>query len=114
MATRMMKTDPEMQSIESLVQYLLDDERETVTRGEIATMAQNLPFVNEKPRPLSEVNDAVLAYAASCGYALKLAEPVRPKVVRGINSWDHNRYAGNECAGGSGHEQIAGWAGQEG
>ena len=33
---------------------------------------------------------------------------------RGFNAWDNNRWAGNECKGGSGQDQINGWGGQNG
>lgn len=113
--TTMRHTDPEMKDIAALVQFVMDDERTTVTRGEIAMMARNLPFDAEgKALPLSVVNDMVLAFAAECGFDLRLADLKRAPKVRGFNSWDNNRYAGNECAGGSGYEQINGFAGQEG
>jgi len=33
---------------------------------------------------------------------------------RGYTSWDNNRWAGNECKGGSGWEQVSGFSGQNG
>jgi tRNA U34 5-methylaminomethyl-2-thiouridine-forming methyltransferase MnmC len=33
---------------------------------------------------------------------------------RGYTAWDNNRWAGNECKGGSGYEQINGFGGQNG
>lgn len=33
---------------------------------------------------------------------------------RGYTAWDNNRWAGNECRGGSGQDQINGWGGQNG
>jgi len=43
---------------------------------------------------------------------------VRRQVIsggrRGYTAWDNNRWAGNECKGGSGQDQINGWGGQNG
>ena len=33
---------------------------------------------------------------------------------RGYTAWDNNRWAGNECKGGSGQDQINGFGGQNG
>jgi len=46
------------------------------------------------------------------GFNMVRREAASPR--RGYTAWDNNRWAGNECAGGSGHEQINGFGGQNG
>ena len=46
------------------------------------------------------------------GFNMVRRDAERPR--RGYTAWDNNRWAGNECKGGSGHEQISGFGGQNG
>lgn len=108
-------TDPEASSVAALVEYLMDDERTEVTRGEVAAVAHNLPFDdNGKPLNLNVVINMVLGYAAECGYKLVLAGIVRKPEVRGYNAWDNNRWANSGTAGGGGGDCLIGFAGREG
>lgn len=93
---------PEYESIESFLEFLVDDERNTFTHEDLGELAYGLQMSRSKVRAELE------------SYGLTLA--VRPveKPVRGFTSNSHNRWHGNPCGGGSGHEQITGFAGRNG
>jgi len=46
------------------------------------------------------------------GFTLVKRATAAPR--RGYTAWDNNRWAGNECKGGSGQDQINGFGGQSG
>lgn len=97
-----MEVPPEYTSIEEFVEYMIDDEREEYDHEELGMLAYSLKLSVSKVR-------AVLA-----DWGLRLTPRPKERNVRGINSWDHNRWAGNPCGGGSGWEQIIGFSGQKG
>ena len=98
-------TEPEFASIETFVTLLLDDERLSVTQVEIATVARRTG------RTVKETTAILITT-----WGLSLGPPPAPK-GRGFGANDHNRWTGElteKCHGGSGHEQINGFAGREG
>lgn len=95
-------SEPEYATVEDFVQFCMDDERETFTHLDLRALALNARKSGSKIREELE------------GYGLTLSERKAPKTARGFGSWDNNRWAGNPCGGGSGWEQINGFAGQEG
>ena len=93
---------PEYETIEDFIEYMLDDERYHYTHQDLALLSESLKMSTGQVRSLLD------------DWGLKLARRPRKKEVRGFNSWDNNRWAGNPGAGGSGWEQISGFAGQKG
>jgi len=98
-------TDPELQSVESFVEYLMAEDMTTFSGEEL----QHLNFNLQVPC------HAIRAELES--YGLTIA--ARPKVrrIRGVRTSSHDRWFGlgsSPCHGGSGHEQIAGFAGRRG
>lgn len=94
--------EPEYESIEAFVEYLLDDDRVEYTHVDLVKLARSIRQSTSKVR----------AELDSWGLTLKRREHERE--VRGYSSWDENRWAGNPCGGGTGYEQIAGFAGRKG
>lgn len=97
---------PEFKSVEAFVQFLMDDERTSVTYEEAVELAeaigQSVP---------------TLVIRALKGYGITVGARPVAKAVRGFNSNSHDRWFGKgSCPthGGSGWEQINGFAGQEG
>lgn len=101
-AIQTLAREPEYQSIEDFVQFCMDDERTDFTHLELRALALNARQSGSKIRTALEA------------YGLSLRHREAHKTTRGFNSWDNNRWAGNPCGGGSGHEQIRGFAGQTG
>ena len=100
-----MQSQPEFCSIETFVEYLLDEERVTFTFLDL----QGLNFALQ--RPTAEIRRQLE------GYGLKLETRPNEKRVRGFSTRSNDRHFGpgsSKSYGGSGHEQIGGWAGQEG
>lgn len=93
---------PEYASIEDFVEYLLDDDRVSYTHRDLGLLSESLGLSVAKVR------------AALDSWGLKLAERPHEQEVRGFSSWDNNRWAGNPCGGGTGWEQISGFAGRKG
>ena len=94
--------DPEVQCVEALVEYLIDDEQTTFTAQHLGLVAANTRTSVSKVRKELE------------SWGLTLASRPVERKVRGYSSWDNNRWQGNPCSGGSGWEQVTGFAGQEG
>lgn len=105
---------PEFQSVSALVEFLVDDERETVTLAECGALARNIRTPGGRPASVAYARDAVLAFAAECGAPMALLVPQRKPDVRGFGANNHNRYCNNENAGGGGGSSLQGFAGQEG
>ena len=100
-----MKDDPEVANVEAFVEYLLDEERDTFTGEELQLLSYNTRTVHRTVRVQLE------------GYGLKLAERPKAQRVRGFTVSSHDRWYGpgsSPSHGGSGWEQIAGFAGREG
>jgi hypothetical protein len=97
--------DPEHESIESFVQFCLDDEVDTFTAGDVDKIAQATKTSHHKVREELET------------YGLCLARRAPEKSVRGFQTNSNDRYYGKgseRTHGGSGWEQINGFGGQEG
>lgn len=100
----MIDVDPEHESIEAFVEYMMDDERETFTHADLNQLAAATQTSNHKVRAELE------------GYGLRLARRANDKRVRGVTSNPHDRWYGpgaERTHGGSGWEQINGFGGQE-
>jgi hypothetical protein len=93
---------PEYATLEDFVEYMLEDERYRYTYRDLQLLSESLKLSIPKVR------------AALDDWGLKLATRPKEQEVRGFSSWDNNRWAGNPGAGGSGWEQISGFAGQKG
>lgn len=98
----MSNVPPEYETIEEFVEYLLDEDRFEYDHRDLQILSEHLRVSIPKVR------------AELDSWGLRLKERPHEREVRGFNSWDHNRWAGNPCKGGSGHDQIAGFAGQKG
>lgn len=96
-------TAPEYESIESFVQYVMDEEQDQFTHEDLGELAYGLQRSRNKVRADLE------------SYGLKLApRAFEKRGTRGFTANNHNRWDGNPCGGGSGWEQIAGFAGRQG
>jgi hypothetical protein len=101
-----MKSTPELRSIEAFGDFLLADDRTEFTFDEACALAKALG----QPAPVY-----VIRGLKALGFTMQPREV--PKHVRGFQSNSHDRWSGpGSCPthGGSGWEQIAGFAGQEG
>lgn len=96
---------PEHASIEAFAEFLVDEERETFTFTEAETVA----------KAIEEHVSVVIRELRTYGLAMVPREPERR--VRGFQTSSHDRWYGpgsSRTHGGSGHEQISGFGGQEG
>ena len=91
--------DAEFSSVEDLVEYLGDDDRETYTYGELNCLCYRLGMNLPKAKDLLEA------------WGFTLEPRAVPKSFRGVTAWDNNRWAGNPCGGGSGWKEINGGIG---
>jgi hypothetical protein len=89
-------------SVEAFVEFCLADESYTFTFDDVAEIAMQAQ--KSKSVVIRELKDYGLAYAG------------RPAVreVRGFTANPHNRWHNSGMHGGSGHEQISGFAGRKG
>ena len=98
-------SDPEFETVESLVEYLLDEERASFTWEELGALCFNLRKSHHAVRLELE------------GWGLCLEQRAHEKKFRGVSSSDSDRYWGpgsSPSCGGSGWEQISGFAGRNG
>jgi len=98
--------EPEFESIETFVQFLLDNDRETFSFSEAEKLGRCLGY----PSPLPAIR-------ALKEYGLQMVPRPVPKKVRGFRTSSHDRWYGpgsSSTHGGSGWEQITGFGGQEG
>jgi hypothetical protein len=98
-------SNPEYESVESFVQDCLDDERTTFTHEDLGELAYGLQRSRCRVRADLE------------GYGLTLAPRAVEKRVRGFTTSSQDRWFGpgsSNSHGGSGHEQITGFAGRRG
>lgn len=96
---------PEFETVETFVEFLLDDERTSFTLGEAAKVAARTGTSNRA------------AIDALVGYGLTYDAPGVARRVRGYTTSSNDRYFGpgsERMHGGSGYEQVTGFAGQEG
>jgi hypothetical protein len=97
---------PELQSIEAFGEFLLAEDRTSFTFDEACLVAEALGLSIPTPviRGLKD-------------YGFMMIERPVAKHVRGFLTSSHDRYFGpgaSQSHGGSGWEQISGFAGQEG
>lgn len=93
-------------ALEAFRDELLDDDRTEFTFGEAEKLAHELRFSTAAE---------VIRGLKALGLTMKERVPV--KEVRGFNSNSHDRWYGKgscKTHGGSGWEQVTGFAGQEG
>jgi hypothetical protein len=84
----------------------VDADRFSFTYEEAASLAETLGYSNAAP-----------VIRSLKGYGLTMAERKPEKTVRGFHSNSHDRWSGpgsSSCHGGSGWQQISGFAGDEG
>ena len=97
---------PEFASVETFGEFLLDEDRTEFTYEEAVLIAKNLKH-----------SVATLVIRDLKSYGFTMTERGIPKRVRGFTTSSHDRYYGpgsSKMHGGSGHEQISGFAGQKG
>ena len=97
--------DPEHESVEAFVQFLRDDERTTFDHRDLSVLNY---ATRRRCGDLRKELEAL-------GFVMILREPERD--VRGFNTSSNDRWWGKgseKCHGGSGWEQISGFAGQKG
>jgi hypothetical protein len=97
--------DPEVQSVEALVEHLVDEDRDTFTAEELGHLHTN---TGKPVRTLRfELED----------WGFTIAKRAKPHRVRGFTTSSHDRWYGpgsSPSHGGSGYEQINGFAGRQG
>jgi hypothetical protein len=96
---------PEFESVEAFVEFLCDDDRTSFTHGELAILNARLHVATRLLRRELE------------GYGLTLRGQLHEARIRTVQDNPHDRWFGpgsSPTYGGSGWEQIAGFAGPEG
>jgi hypothetical protein len=93
---------PEYKSIEDFAQYCVDDDRKQYSHIELRALCFNLRQSSQMVRKSLALFDIVLS------------ERPFEKQIRGFTSNNHNRWEACKSYGGSGHEQINGFAGRVG
>lgn len=102
MDIELLQSYPEYSDIESFVSFLLEEERTTFNHMDLTVLNRNLHI------PVFVIRNSLESY----GFSLEKRAVVRE--VRTFSTNNHNRWAGNPCAGGSGSDQICGFAGRAG
>jgi len=95
----------EYATIDTFAEFLVDDERESFTFAQAERVSDDLKV------HVSVVIRGLKSY----GLAMEAREPA--KRVRGFRTSSNDRWFGpgsSRSHGGSGYEQICGWAGQKG
>lgn len=98
-------SDPEYMSTDEFVEFCMDDDRETFTHVELRALALNTRCSGSAVRKVLE------------SFGLSLEERANVKRTRGHTTSSNDRWYGpgsSKSHGGSGHEQIRGWAGRKG
>lgn len=95
-------SDPEFASINDFIEWRLDDDEDTFDWRHLQCLNARLGVRTHDIR--KELEEA----------GMTLLPRQTERAVRGFQAWDNNRWAGNPCGGGSGWEQINGFAGQAG
>lgn len=93
--------EEDLENVETYVEFCLRENTQVFRPGDAQRIAQNVQ------KPLKVVMDDLKSYGLR-------VEVWGHREVRGFRSNDHNRWDGNECAGGSGWENINGFAGRTG
>ena len=97
--------DADHSDVATFAEFLVDDERTTFTSDDIVQLAE------------AERKSYHIVRKALEAYGFKLATRPHEKHFRGVSSSDNDRYFGKgseRMHGGSGWEQINGFAGQKG
>lgn len=97
---------PELASVDAFAEHLVEDDRTTFTYDEAVLLSEALG--------LSCASTTIRGLRA---YGLVMEERHSEKRVRGYTTSSHDRYFGpgsSSCHGGSGWEQIGGFAGDAG
>jgi len=89
-------------TVEELATDIMDDDRTSFTFAEADELAETLGVLT------AQVIRDLKAYGLT--YDGRTTE----RKVRGFTTNSHDRWNGNPCSGGSGWEQVTGFAGQEG
>jgi len=98
-----MDTAPEFESVEAFVEFLMDDEVEVFTAADLQALSAATQTSITRLRVELE------------GWGLSLAHRPSERHVRGFTANSHDRFYGpgsSPMHGGSGWEQINGFAGQ--
>lgn len=96
---------PEHESVEAFAEFLMAEERTAFTFVEADTIARGMKVAT------------YVVIEGLKGYGFGYEGRSEPKKVRGFTTNNHDRWYGpGACKshGGSGHEQITGFAGQKG
>ncbi len=105
MTTKTPKILPEYESVEAFVEFCIEDERDKYDHEDLTHLSVNLKLSPNKIR--KELEE----------YGLTLKYREKEKDMRGFNTNDHDRWYGpgaDRSHGGSGQDQISGFAGREG
>ena len=94
--------DSDFDSVEAFVEGCMDDGVEEFDWRHLNCLALRLQRSNPGLRQELE------------SYGLRCRPRPSPKRIRGYTDNPHDRWYGNPCGGGSGWEQIMGFAGREG
>lgn len=94
--------DPDLASVEAFLEACHEDKETHFNWEHLAVLSRNL----RRARSL------IRAELEAAG--LKFQERPNVRRIRTLNDNPHDRWFGNPCAGGSGWEQIEGFAGREG
>jgi hypothetical protein len=94
--------NPEYRTVEDFVLYCLEDEKVEFSHLELRAIALNTKTSGSKVRASLE------------SYGLRLADRPVDKTVRGFTANPHNRWIESGNFGGSGGDQIIGFAGRNG
>jgi hypothetical protein len=93
---------PEHESVEAFVQFCLDDDRSSFSPDDVTAICLSTHQRRQDVRRELE------------GYGLSYSGMRQERTVRGFQSNSHDRWSAYPSHGGSGWEQIAGFAGREG
>jgi hypothetical protein len=95
-------SNPEYLTVEDFVMFCLEDERATFSHTELRALALNTKTSGNKVREELE------------SYGLTLLERPAVKHIRGFTANPHDRWIASGNCGGSGGDQILGFAGRRG
>ena len=102
MDIELLQTYPEYSDIDSFVDFLMEEGRESFNHVDLTVLNRNLCI------PVFAIRQTLE------GYGLSLEKRAVVREVRTYSTNSHNRWEGNPCAGGSGSDQICGFAGRAG
>ena len=96
---------PEFESIENFAEFLADEDRTEFTAAELMELSAGVRKTSMACRKALE------------SYGFRLATRLIPQSIRGVQSNDNDRWYGKGSSpshGGSGWEQVNGFAGEKG